>query len=81
MEEIKKKFTNVYYDTAATPFLYDKRIYSIAKTMGLCEKIIFGSDFPLLRHSRYIDAIEQSGLSDEEKRLVLGGNAKKLLKI
>jgi predicted TIM-barrel fold metal-dependent hydrolase len=81
MREIREKFKNVYYDTAAAPFLYDERIYSIAKTMGLCEKILFGSDFPLLQHSRYIAAIEQSGLSDEEKRLVLGGNAKKLLKI
>jgi len=81
MGEIKEKFKNVYYDTAATPFLYDERIYSIAKTMGLCEKILFGSDFPLLRHSRYITAIEKSGLSTEEKQLILGGNAKKLLKM
>jgi uncharacterized protein len=81
MGEIKEKFRNVYYDTAATPFLYDERIYNIAKTMGLCEKILFGSDFPLLRHSRYITAIEKSGLSTEEIQLILGGNAKKLLKM
>jgi predicted TIM-barrel fold metal-dependent hydrolase len=81
MGEIKEKFKNVYYDTAATPFLYDERIYNIAKTMGLCEKILFGSDFPLLQHSRYITAIEKSGLSTEEKQLIFGGNAEKLLKI
>jgi predicted TIM-barrel fold metal-dependent hydrolase len=81
MSEIREKFKNVYYDTAAAPFLYDERIYSIAKTMGLCEKILFGSDFPLLKHSRYIAALEKSGLSDEDKRLILGENAKNLLKI
>jgi len=81
MNEIKEKFKNVYYDTAATPFLYDERIYSIVKTMGLCEKILFGSDFPLLQHSRYIAAFEESTLSIEEKRLILGGNVKNLLKI
>jgi len=81
MGEIKEKFKNVYYDTAASPFLYDERIYSIAKTMGLCEKILFGSDFPLLQHSRYIAALEKSGFSIEEKQLILGENAKNLLKI
>jgi predicted TIM-barrel fold metal-dependent hydrolase len=49
--------------------------------MGLCEKVLFGSDFPLLKHSRYTGAIEKSGFLNEEKRLILGENAKKLLKI
>ena len=79
MGEIKEKFRNVYYDTAATPFLYDSRIYSAAKALGLCEKILFGSDFPLLPHLRYLAGFEESGLSFEEKSLILGGNAQKLL--
>ena len=81
MGEIREKFRNVYYDTAATPFLYDERIYRAAKALGLCEKILFGSDFPLLPHSRYLSALEQSGLSAGEKQLILGKNAKKLLGI
>jgi predicted TIM-barrel fold metal-dependent hydrolase len=79
MPEIREKFRNVYYDTAATPFLYDARIYSAAKALGLERKILFGSDFPLLPQSRYMDALEESGLSSEEKRLILGGNACELL--
>jgi len=79
MSEIKEKFRNVYYDTAAAPFLYDSRIYRAAKALGLCEKILFGSDFPLLAPSRYLPALEESGLDDEEKKLILGGNARKLL--
>ena len=79
MGEIKEKFRNVYYDTAATPFLYDEKIYRAAKALGLCEKILFGSDFPLLPHSRYLDGLEKSGLSAEEKQLILGGNAQRLL--
>jgi len=81
MGEIKEKFRNVYYDTAATPFLYDEKIYNMAKALGLCEKILFGSDFPLLPHSRYLDGLEKSGLSAEEKQLILGGNAKRLLSL
>lgn len=81
MKEIKENFCNVYYDTAATPFLYDARIYSAAKALGLCEKILFGSDFPLLPASRYMDAIKESGLSDGEICQILGENAWRLLKL
>jgi len=79
MGEIKEKFRNVYYDTAATPFLYDSRIYSAAKALGLCDKILFGSDFPLLAPSRYLPALEESGLDQEEKKLILTENAEKML--
>jgi len=79
MNEIKEKFRNVYYDTAAAPFLYDSRIYRAAKALGLCEKILFGSDFPLLAPPRYLPALEESGLAPEEKKLILTENAKRLL--
>jgi predicted TIM-barrel fold metal-dependent hydrolase len=81
MKEVRESFSNVYYDTAATPFLYNGRIYDVVKAMALCEKILFGSDFPLLQQSRYMDAIENGVLSDGEKKLILGENAKKLLRI
>ncbi len=80
MKEIKEKFRNVYYDTAAAPFLYDSRIYNVAKTLGICEKILFATDFPLLPPERYLAGLEKSSLSTEEKQLILGGNAKNLLK-
>jgi len=80
MKEIREKFRDVYYDTAAAPFLYDSRIYSAVKALGVCDKILFGSDFPLLPPSRYLPALEKSGLSPEEIQLILGANAEKLLK-
>ncbi|MCL2174780.1 MAG: amidohydrolase [Treponema sp.] len=79
MKELKEKFINVYYDTAAAPFLYDMRIYNTVKALGICQKFLFASDFPLLPHERYFDGPEKSGLTDEEKRLILGENAQKLL--
>jgi len=77
MKEIKEAFRDVYYDTSASPFLYDGRIYKAAKALGLCGKILFGSDFPLLPPSRYLAGIEESGFSGEEKALLFGGNAEK----
>ncbi|MDR0630080.1 MAG: amidohydrolase [Treponema sp.] len=79
MPEQRKKYRNLYYDTAASVFLYDAGIYRGACALGLEEKILFGSDFPLLSPSRYIKSIEASGISEVPKALLLGGNAERLL--
>ena len=81
MKEIKKGFSNVYYDISAAPFLYDYRIYNVIKALGIAGKILFGSDFPLLAPSRYFSDLNKSDLSEDEKKLILGDNAKKLLNI
>jgi predicted TIM-barrel fold metal-dependent hydrolase len=79
MPELRKKCRNVYYDTAATVFLYDSRVYRAAAALGLGAKILFGSDFPLLAPPRYTEAIDASGISAEDRELLLGGNIRRLL--
>ena len=79
MKEIKEAFRDVYYDTSASPFLYDERIYSAAKALSLCGKVLFGSDFPVLSPSRYLAAVDKCGFTEEEKALLFGGNARRLL--
>lgn len=79
MPEQRKKYRHVYYDTAASVFLYDPGIYRVACALGLQEKILFGSDFPLLSPVRYLKSMEDSGLSEAHKSLLLGGNAEHLL--
>lgn len=79
MPEISKKFSNVYYDTAAQPFLFDNRIFTVMRDLGLTKKIIFGSDFPLLQITRYNDAIKN--LTPDESASVLGGNAAQVLRL
>ncbi|MCL2442312.1 MAG: amidohydrolase family protein [Treponema sp.] len=81
MKEVSESFRNVYYDTSITPFLYDERVYKIAKALDICDKILFGSDFPILPPSRYMDAVNKSGFTEEEKEKLLGGNARRLLNI
>jgi predicted TIM-barrel fold metal-dependent hydrolase len=80
MPEMRRKCRNVYYDTAATVFLYDPRVYRAAAALDLGEKILFGSDFPLLPPGRYLEAIASSGIGPEERERLLGGNAEKLLR-
>jgi len=81
MPEVKKAFTNVYFDTAATPFLYKPQIFHQVIDILGSDKILFGSDYPLLSPKRIIDQIESVELKKEEKIEVLGGNAKKLLSL
>lgn len=80
MPEMREKCRSVYYDTAATVFLYDHRIYQTVCTLGIGERVLFGSDFPLLSPGRYMEAIEKSGIPEGDRALMLGRNAEKLLK-
>ena len=81
MPEVGKALRNTYYDTAASPFLYSPRIYSQVSRLVGVEKILFGSDYPLLSQERLIKEIRVSDLSEGEKGLVLSGNARNLLNI
>jgi uncharacterized protein len=81
MPEVKRDFKNVYFDTAASPFLYSPEIYSQVIKLTGAEKILFGSDFPLLKPGRLIREINTVKLPDEEKRLIMGDNARQLLGI
>ncbi len=78
-KEVRQRLANVWFDTAASPFLYDERIWRVARdTVGI-EKILFGTDFPLLRAPRYRRDLAASGLAPAEQAAVLGGNAARLL--
>lgn len=80
MPEVKEVMKNVYYDTAASPFIYSKKIYRVVGEIVGIEKILFGSDYPLIRHQRYFQEIEESGISEEDRKKILGINFLKILK-
>ncbi len=44
---VKKVFKNVYYDTAASPLLYNPKVYCAVIDVVGSSKILFGSDYPL----------------------------------
>jgi predicted TIM-barrel fold metal-dependent hydrolase len=79
MPEVAKSLTNVYFDTAATPFLYQPRIFKhVAEIVG-SDKILFGSDYPLMSPKRIIEQIETVELNPEDRRKIFRTNALKLL--
>jgi uncharacterized protein len=79
MPEVKKAFKNVYFDTAASPFLYSPQVYNQVIQLVGREKILFGSDYPLLIPGRLIKEIDSLALPEETSELILSGNAIALL--
>lgn len=83
-------FRNVYYDTAASPLTYDPRIFRRVGDVIGSDRILFGTDYPLLTHPRLskeagfildLKDARASGLSESELHHVLGGNARRLLRL
>lgn len=79
MPEVRAALGNVYFDTAASPLLYAPEVFSVAAGLVGADRILLGSDFPLLRASRLRRQIERSALAPEDREAVTGGNAQRLL--
>ncbi|MCK5310719.1 MAG: amidohydrolase family protein [Desulfobacteraceae bacterium] len=78
-KDVKTVLKNIWFDTAASPFLYDPSIYKLAVDTGIIDKVLLGTDYPLLKAERYIKDIEKSGVSNMEKEKILKGNAFSIL--
>jgi predicted TIM-barrel fold metal-dependent hydrolase len=80
-KEVKDVLRNVWFDTAASPFLYEPLIYKVAGDIVGFDKILFGTDYPLISARRYFTEMEAAGLSEESIRKICGENAAELLGI
>ena len=81
MPEVKQAMRNVYFDTAASPFLYSPQIYHQVIQLVGSDKILFGSDYPLLAQNRLLSEIRSLDLPEETRNSILSGNAQRLLGI
>jgi hypothetical protein len=79
IREVKQRLKNVYFDTAASPYLYEPSVYPIAVRAIGAGKILFGSDFPLLAPGRYFRDMQAGGVSAPDRDRICGGNAARLL--
>ena len=70
---------NVYFDSAASPFLYTPEVFSNAVNLVGPDKVLFGTDYPLISHKRLLAQVETQTLDPETKAAILGGNAQRLL--
>jgi predicted TIM-barrel fold metal-dependent hydrolase len=80
-----RELTNVFYDTAASPLLYDAGVWRrFIEAVG-AERVLFGSDYPLNLYPKLEAGPEMKLLVAEAEaggagEAVLRGNATRLLK-
>ncbi len=75
MPEVHAVAANVWYDSAASLYLYRPEIFALAARAAGLEKLLWASDFPLLSQRRMLAYARSSGLSEAQLAMVLGGNA------
>jgi len=73
MPSARAALTNVWYDTAASPLLYDDRIFALVSRWAP-NKVIFGTDYPLLTQRRFLDRVLSVEIPAEELQAMLAGN-------
>ena len=80
-KQAKETLKNLWFDTAASPYLFDATIYEVSARFAGEDRILFGSDYPLLKPSRYIKEIDANIKDEGLKRKILGENAASFLHI
>lgn len=70
---------NVYIDLSGwSPKYFPKQLVQYANTL-LKDKVLFGTDFPLITPERWMKDFEEAGFKEEVKPLILKENAGRLL--
>jgi len=78
MPELFDSLSQVYFDTAASPFLYDVKVFRTVSSIVGLGRIMAASDYPLMPFERVRKQVEASGLSEVDRAALLGGNAARL---
>ena len=79
MPEVRHVAANVIYDSAASTYLYQFDIFPIAERLVGAERIVLGTDYPLLRQDRFFNRVQQlEWPSEASLAMIVGGNAQHL---
>ena len=79
MPEVGAALSNVYFDSAASPFLYRPEIYPAVASLVGADRILFASDYPLMSPSRPLAEVARLPLAENDLRMILGENVARLL--
>lgn len=78
MPEVAALTRNVWYDSAATTYLYDFAIFRHVAAIVGPARILWGTDYPLLRHSPFLRRTRELGLDQTTLEAILGRNAREV---
>ncbi len=79
MPEVAKAMEKAYFDTAATPFLYRAQVFSQVLELVGEDKVLFGSDYPLIPQERVLRQIRSQKLPPAAEAKILGHTAQRVL--
>ena len=79
MPEVSDLLRNTYFDMAASPLLYRPEVVPAAAQLVGPEKVLFATDYPLIKHKRMLRQVTESSLEPAAKVAILGGNAARVL--
>ena len=82
MIAVARKHQNVYIDTSAyVPSRYPPELVRYMQTDGGRRKVLFGTNYPMIPHTRAVQELDQLGLDDDVRELFLAGNARSVFKL
>lgn len=77
--EVEETLRNCWFDTAAGPYLYKPEVYRRFVDIAGPDRLVFGSDYPLLGLPRYQRDMDEARLTEPERQAILGGNLTRAL--
>jgi predicted TIM-barrel fold metal-dependent hydrolase len=80
MPEVSRLMHNVYYDTAASLYLYQDDIFELA-ARWVPGKVLFATDYPLITPGRFVQRMRTVRMPTATLRRMLGGNAWRVLRL
>ena len=79
MPEVRGYLDNVWFDTAALPYLYKPAVLEAIISAVGSDRILFGSDFPLMSQEKVISYIQEADIKPDDKKRIFFDNLNHLL--
>jgi len=75
-KEVGEVLRNCVFDTAAAPFLYRPELYPTFARLAGEDRLLMGTDWPLLGLGRYLKDLDSAGVAGRLREKLLGENAR-----
>ncbi|HYI15544.1 MAG TPA: amidohydrolase family protein, partial [Thermomicrobiales bacterium] len=78
MPEVRAVTHQVAYDSAATTYLYNHTVFSHVAALVGADRVVFGSDYPILRQDRLARRVARQIEDDTTLDMIYAGNADRI---
>ncbi len=81
MPEVAELTRNLVYDSAASTYLYRSSVFPRVIDLVGAERVLMGTDYPVLRQDRFVRRILKHDLSDDVLDSILWRNAARVYRL